>query len=290
MTKRNNEKRAGTKKTVSAAPVPPILHESSPESKPTFSFATPTQFVELPSKGKYYPEDHCLHNVENVEIKFMTAKDEDVLASRTLLQKGLAIDRFLQNIIVDKSIDVDSLLIGDKNAIMVAARITGYGPLYETKVTCPACAGVSDYEFNLEFCPINYGADLGELGIEHLFDNVFSIQLPVTKVNVSIRLINGYDEKRISSKADKKRRNKLPDISNITDLCKALIVSVEGQTGRKEISEFVDSMPAYDSKHIRTSYDAIMPDLDMKHDFLCRHCGTDTTLEVPLNAEFFWPK
>ena len=292
MSKRNNERRAGAKKSAPAVPVPPVVENDTqiPEQATSFSFTTPTEFVDLPSLGRYYPEDHILHNKESVEIRFMTAKDEDILASKTLLRKGVAIDRFLKNILVDKTIDVDSLLVGDKNAIMIAARTTGYGAHYETKVTCPACAGVSDYEFNLDFCPVNHGDISEEPDITHDGGNLFSLKLPATGANIQIKLLTGHDEKRFTSALARKKKNNLPDISNITDLCKVLIATVEGSDKPGIINNFVNSLPAFDSRYIRQMYDVVMPNIDMKHDFLCQHCGTDTTLEVPLNAEFFWPK
>ena len=138
--------RDNSKRTSAGADPAPAAAE---EARPTLDFATPTEFVELPSKGRFYPEGHSLYQQETIEIKYMTAKDEDILTSPTLLKKGMAVDRFLQNVILDKRIKVSSLLSGDKNAILVASRINGFGHEYTTKVTCPACAAVSENAFDL---------------------------------------------------------------------------------------------------------------------------------------------
>ena len=105
----------------------------------TLSFVVPTEFVDLPSAGRFYPPSHPLHNKEHVEIKYMTAKEEDILTSQSLLEKGLALDRLISNLLVNKKINVDSLLVGDKSAILIAARSSGYGADYETDVGCPSC-------------------------------------------------------------------------------------------------------------------------------------------------------
>ena len=139
---RNNEERLGAHK--SADPVPPMT-----PSGESFSFATPTEFVELPTGGKYYPEGHTLRGKDSVEIRYMTAKDEDILSSKTLLKRGIALDRLLQSIIIDRTIDINTLYIGDKNAILVAARVTGYGEEYKAKTTCPSCASTVEFEYNL---------------------------------------------------------------------------------------------------------------------------------------------
>ena len=122
---------------------------------PSFSWSVPTEFVELPSEGLFYPPGHPLHNEKTVEIRFMTAKEEDILTSRSLLKAGVALDRMLQNTLINKSIDVNSLLIGDKNALLVAARRTGYGPEYATSVNCPNCGAQVEHTFDISEPPIN---------------------------------------------------------------------------------------------------------------------------------------
>lgn len=128
-------------------------------------FIAPTEFVELPSKGIGYLEDHPLHNKETIEIRFMTAKDEDILASRALLKKGIALERFMENIIVDKDIKPGGLFVGDRNAIIIAARRSGYGANYETLVTCPACGAKNTFSFDLNNAKIHEPIFTDELKI-----------------------------------------------------------------------------------------------------------------------------
>ena len=113
------------------------------------NFVAPTEFVELPSKGLGYASDHPLSGKDVIEIRYMTAKEEDILTSATLLKKGIAVDRFMQNIICDSNINIDDLLIGDKNAILIAARASGYGAEYETQIQCPNCATKAELTFDL---------------------------------------------------------------------------------------------------------------------------------------------
>ena len=94
----------------------------------------PTEIVDLPSKGHFYVQGHPLSSGK-VEIKYMTAKEEDILTSQNLIQQGTVIEKLLQSLIVDKSVKVDDMLIGDKNAIMGAARILGYGKDYQFTYT-----------------------------------------------------------------------------------------------------------------------------------------------------------
>ena len=207
---RNNSRRAGgeSKKKVEDS--------SSPAHMAPLDFSTPTEFVELPTEGRYYPEDHPLYNQSVVEIRHMTAKDEDILTSRALLKKGIALDRFLQNILVDKRISLDSLYVGDKNAILVGARVTGYGPSYDTQVTCPVCTTTNKFSFDLESGNINSGADFEEYEITEKSGGTFIIKTPATKVDVEVRLFTGQDEKYLLQTSTEKKKRNLPE-SSLTD-------------------------------------------------------------------------
>ena len=126
----------------------------------------------------------------------MTAKEEDILADQNLMKKGLTIDRLLRNVIVDRSINPDDLLIGDKNAILVATRIGGYGPEYDTKVICPVCYAHGKHEFDLSEVKINFQESLEEIDVRSSGDGTFFVTTPRTNVEIELRLLNGRDEKK----------------------------------------------------------------------------------------------
>ena len=147
-------------------------------------FVAPTEFVDLPSQGKGYPAGHPLHGEETIEIRYMTAKDEDILSSQTLLKKGIALERFLQNIIVNNAIDAKKLFVADRNAILIAARISGYGNLYETKVACQSCGANSEQSFDLNEKKITYTSFSKELGVEETGNGTFITAMPHSKFKV----------------------------------------------------------------------------------------------------------
>tara|TARA_R100000008_G_scaffold22486_2_gene11942 strand:- start:4813 stop:5604 length:792 start_codon:yes stop_codon:yes gene_type:complete len=252
-----------------------------------FSFVTPTEFVDLPSGGRFYPKEHPLHGVDVVEIRHMTAKEEDILTSESLLKKGLAIDRLLQSVVIDKTIQIDSLLVGDKNALLMASRITGFGSLYETTVKCPVCRETNELVFNLEELGTRDGSELPE-GVTVDDDGHFSFTLPQTGAELKVRLLTSRDERNLTQAAEKKKRMKMPD-SRSTDLLKAVVVSVSGHTDPAALSQFVEMMPLQDVKHLRTTYEQIKPDLDIAYPFDCEHCSHEGEVQMPLTAQFFWP-
>jgi len=285
MSARNNETRLGVSNPDADAPV-----EQSNKSG-DFSFTTPTDFVDLPSGGLFYPDGHPLHNQDSIEIRYMTAKDEDILTSQTLLKKGIAIDRLLENIIIDKSIKIDDLYVGDKNALVVAARITGYGEDYEVSLTCPNCSSTNSHVIDLSNLKTNKFDErlLEDLNIEKTQNNTFIIHLPRSKVNVEVKLLTGRDEKGYLLSSENRKKHNLPE-SLSTDQIKLFVVSVNGEGKKDVISSFVNNMPAYDSRYLRKVYTEIAPNIQMECDFECQECSASSTIDVPFTTAFFWPK
>ena len=286
---RNNEDRLGVKHP-SEPPLPDTVenNSSNSEAQPALQFVTPTEFVELPTKGKFYPEGHPLQGQEVIEIKHMTAKDEDILTSRSLLKKGVAVDRFLQNVIIDKRIRVEDLYVGDKNAIIVASRANGYGNEYSTRVTCPVCASANDYSFDLSEAKIK-SADDADQQHKHVGGDQFLVALPKMNVEVTIRLLTGKDEKRLLQIQERARKNKLPETTLTTQL-KMYVMAVNGNFDPLTVGALIQNMPASDSRYLREAYKSIVPDIDLTQWYTCDVCGNEEEMEVPFTTDFFWPK
>ena len=299
MTERNNQDRSAPPQAPPQHPAQPnpeinpqgIPQNIAPQSGANLQFTVPTEFVDLPSKGKYYPPGHPLKGRESVEIKYMTAKEEDILASPTLIKKGIVFDRLIQSLVVDPPIKPDDLLIGDRNAILVAARITGYGKDYPTDVTCPACKKKGKFNFDLELASISTSVDdemYNLASVQETENGTFNINIESINTLLEVRPLNGRDEKKLTSVASAKSRNNLAD-APITDGMKSYIVSVNGIQDRAYINQFVDTLPARESRKIRVIYRNIIPKVSIKSLYSCANCGHEQELEVPLNIDFFWP-
>jgi len=252
-----------------------------------FSFVVPTDFVELPSQGRFYPEGHPLHGQDSIEIRQMTAKEEDMLTSRTLLKKGVALDRVIASLIVNKQIDPDSLLVGDRNAIIIAIRVAGYGNIYDTKVSCPSCGAKQEYSFNLNDANVYLGEDAKDLGVKDNDNGTFNVTLPRTGVDVQFRLLNGRDEK--SFLTGMQNDKKLKDERNVTRQLAAIVVSLNGDSSMQAKQYFIENVPSIDSRHLRLAYRLAAPNIDLTQDFECSECSHEQEMEVPLSADFFWP-
>lgn len=278
---RNSQDRLGSQAPSADPPIP------APSTSSQLEFVVPTEFVELPSRGLLYPEGHPLREVSEVEIKFMTAKEEDILTDKVLLKKGLALDRLMSNIILDKTINPDMLLTGDRTAIMIAARKSAYGPEYDTKTVCPVCFSHGRHTFDLDNAEVrfNQGKDVASID-----DNMtIRVTTPRSKVKVALKFMTGHDEKKILEKQNNNKRLKLPENSLINQL-RTIIVSANDNTDRRYINSFIDAMPAFDSRYIRDIYQKNNPTIQLKEEYVCGECNATSMVDVPFTTDFFWPQ
>jgi len=253
--------------------------------KDDFGFEIPVESVPLPSSGLVYSSDSPLHLQETVDIKAMTAKEEDILTSRALIKKGTVITTLLNSCLVDKNISVQEMLSGDRNAIMVALRITGYGAEYTAEVDCPACGFKSKQEFDLSEMPIKRL----ELKPVQEGQNVFEFKLPVTKKNVHFRFLTGADEEELLVLQERKKKIGSLTDSIVTTKLQYSILSIDGKTDKNLISSFIRNMPARDSLALRKFIDNNEPGIEMKAHMSCPSCHEQSEVRIPLGASFFWP-
>ena len=237
-------------------------------------FKFPTEEVDLPSKGLLYPKDNPLSSGK-VEIKYMTAKEEDILTNQSFIQKGTVLDKLLQSLLINKDIKTEDLFVGDKNALFVAARILGYGKEY--KVTIAGKSETIDLT-ELENKPID----------EALFlkgNNRFTYKLENTGTVLEFKLLNGHDEKKIERElAGLKKLN--PNSSpELTTRLKYVLLSVDGKEETKDIRDFVDNyFLARDARAFRKYVSDLSPDVNMEY---VLEGGEEVT--VPIGLNFFWP-
>jgi len=287
MASRNNMDRIGA--TATDDTTPPLSQE---EPRQTMHYVAPTELVDLPSGGKFYGEGHPLHGKDSIEIRHMTAKDEDILTNKSFIRKGIVLDRLLESIIIDPSISPRDLLIPDKSAVLVSARIDAYGEQYSAKIPCISCGSIADYEFDLEEAKrVNDFEEAANSSDDvSLTDKgTFLITLPKTKMTVEVKPLTGRDEATLTGTNATRIKNNLPELG-ITDQIKMFVVSAGSNEDRGFISGFVDNMPAADSLYLRTKYNTVMPSFELVEDWSCGDCRYEQVLEVPFTSEFFWPK
>ena len=240
-------------------------------------FNLPTETVDLPSKGLLYPKDSPLSSGK-IEMKYMTAKEEDILSNVNYISNGTALDRVLKSLIVDKKINFNQLLIGDKNAIMIAARILSYG---------------KEYKFTIR--DEEHSIDLSKLGNKKIDEkllengNEFDFTLPKTGNKIKFKLLTQEDENKVQREVEgRKKIDKNSNTEGSTRL-KFMITSVNENKESKDIRDFVDNyMLASDAREFRKHYITVSPDVDMIYKFENDN-GEEEEVDIPIGINFFWP-
>jgi len=237
-------------------------------------FKFPTEEVELPSKGLIYSKDNPLSSGK-VEIKYMTAKEEDILSNQSFIQKGNVLEKLLKSVIINKDINIDDLIVGDKNALLIATRILGYGKDYEISVNGTSYVLDMSTLENKEIVESDYEAGKNE----------FTFTTPATETILTYQLATGKVEKQIERElAGLKKINK-ENSTGLTTRLKYLITSVDGSEEKKDIREFVDNrFLARDSRAFRDHIAKTQPDVNLSY---ILDNGEEVTIPIGLN--FFWP-
>ena len=255
--------------------------------KDKFNWEVPVETVPLPSEGIVYRKDSALYGKKLIDIRAMTAQEEDILSSPALIKHGTVITSLLRSCLIDKSIEVEDMLIGDRNALMVSIRITGYGSEYGASTNCPQCSGQSNQSFNL-----------GSLEIKRLKiapvrkgENIFEFKLPITGKVVNFRFLSGRDEveRNVMLERMRKLTNGQGVERGITSRLEYQIVSIDDIEDRNAIIQFISKMPAQDSRILRNFIADSEPGIDMNCEMNCPHCSYAGRVALPIGANFFWP-
>ena len=239
----------------------------------------PSEVIDLPSEGRLYPEGSPLREGK-LEVKYMTAKEEDILTSQNLIKKGLVIEKLLDSLILTKGVKSEDLIIGDKNALMVAARILAYGPEYPCEVTNPNTGEQLTHTFNIADCPfVKLPKDVD--------GNNFDFELPVSKRKITFKLLSGKDERMINAELDKIKKLGTQIIPELTTRLRYLITSIDGETKQNVINSFVENMLSKDSLSLRQKINKVTPDIDLSQEIEIE--GETVTVDIPMTVNFFWP-
>lgn len=246
----------------------------------------PVEIAPLPSLGKVYPHNSPLHLCETVEIKAMTTREEDILTNRALIKTGKVVSALIKSCLANPDIRVEELIAGDRNALMMAIRITGYGADYEGELQCSACEAKFSHEFDLAQLPIkNLDIEPTSLGC-----NEFEFILPKSNRRVTFKYLNGKDEEEMMARAEVlKRKNMMAQENLVSTKLFYSILSVEGISERGQMSQFINNMPARDSLALRKYMDLHEPGIEMKQDTVCPQCNHTEEVVVPMGVTFFWP-
>jgi hypothetical protein len=263
-----------------------IPQQSRDQVQQELGFDIPVETVPLPSLGLAYEAGHPLHQCQTVDIRAMTAREEDILTSRALIKKGTVITHLIKSCLTNKDIDVSSLLAGDRNALMIAVRITGYGEKYNSDASCPGCGTNQKSAFNLSALPIR------ALNLTPTLPgaNSFEFILPLTGKRVEFKFATGRDEEEATITSDRRRKQGIMTENIVTNALQRAILSVDGDPNKSQIANFVRHMPARDSLALRNYISNNEPGVDLTVPFSCTSCDHEEDIALPMGVNFFWPQ
>ena len=241
----------------------------------------PTEVIDLPSGGKVYGKESPLAEGK-IELKYMTTREEDILMSENLIKKGVVIDKLLQSLIVTEGVKQEHLVLGDKNAVLVAARILAYGPEYTCEVTNPNNPEQKvEHTFDLTQCPFKQTVD----GVDYS-GNSFDYETPIGKTKIKFKLLTGIEEKQIEK--DLQQTSKFGYNAEVSTRLRYTITEVDGDNKPETITAFSQNMLARDSMALRNYIQEISPDIDLTSEIEIG--GESVSVSIPLTVGFFWPQ
>ena len=260
-----------------------VAPQTAPQYSAPKSYPFPTEIISLPSKGLVYAESNPLAKGE-ITIKLMTAREEDILTSSNLIKKGIQLDKLLESIVVEPGVNVNDLVIGDKNAILITSRILAFGPEYLAKITDPFDSEEVDVTIDLTTVKIK---EIDESILNR--HNEYPFTLPISKTQIKFKLLTHGDEQAINRDIEASQKT-LKTSNEITTRYRRMIVEVDGNREFGYISNFVSNrLLAGDSKALRKEVNKITPDLDLKFDYTSPITGETEALRIPFGIGFFYP-
>ena len=242
----------------------------------------PTEIIDLPSKGLPYAKSNPLAK-GTIEMKYMTAKEEDILTNQSFIKQGVVLDKLFRALIVSP-IEYNDLLLCDKNAIMIAARVLGYGKDYDIKIESPLSGDEIEYTVDLTQLKENEI----DWSVHSQGKNEFEFKLPHSQRTVTLQMITQRHQNQID--AEEKGLKKVKKTAGATTLLKHMITAIDGESDKSKIRHFIDQqLLAIDSRAIRQYYKKITPDIDFAIEVPDGESGDTFRHNLIPGLDFFWP-
>lgn len=243
-----------------------------------------THYVDLPTKGEFYPVNHPLKDVDKLEVKMLTTKEEDILTNQSYIENDVVLDKFLESIIIG-SFDPREMYDADKTAILVASRIEAYGPSYDIGLSCSGCGEFYSHTIDLE----SFGTQEPQEKLESTPEGSLLIELPKSKKVIEFRHLLPKEVATIQKTVDKMLKLNISTSFNV-EFYKRIILSVDGVQDKEQIGNFIDNLRLMDSRKLFLAYRNSLPTLNTSFTSRCPKCDNVNEGGMPIQANFFFPE
>ena len=255
------------------------------DNKVTHNLNGATFFVELPTKGAFYPEEHPFYNKEKIEVKMLTTKEEEILTNTSYIQNEVVIDKLLENIVLEPNFNPKEIFNADQLAILIATRIDAYDEEYPVLLDCEACGAKIDHTISLEKVLDN----VKESTIEKTDHGTLIVELPKSKKTVEYKVLLPADIASIERSVDKMKKMDIKT-NFLDEFYKRIIVSVDGSLDPQEKSSLIKNLKIKDSRYLTACYSKSLPDIDTTFTATCPSCQKEQEGGMPFQANFFFPE
>ena len=289
-----NSKRTEPRHNPPTPPINPPAPMAEPAKQNPFgiSFVIPTEIVHLPSGGEFYDEDSQMKGVKTLEIRSMTAKEEDIILNDSFIQQGVVFDRLIDSLLVVDDVKSEDLLDCDKMALLMSAAKTGYGEELQIGFLCENCSYSGPVTANLS--KILEDMKNRTFRIEDTEDVKYDdasktllFQLPITKIDVRIKTMTPADYKYLESSKKQKEKLSLP-FSETLEFLRRVLVEANGIVNPAELVKLTEVLPSADARAIVRIHNTSIPRLDKTQDLCCPQCGHEQKEDVPFSLGMFW--
>jgi hypothetical protein len=294
MGRNSNRNRVPRQKEPVTTPPRQVLPDI-PQEKPNpfgLSFAVATEIVHLPSAGNFYSENSPLRGVETIELKAMTAKEEDIMINDSYIQQGIVFDKLIDSLLITPGVRASDFIDCDKVALLTAARKTGYGDELVINHQCHECGHSGEVSISLSKMLERTKTEKFSIkeGDDWEYDQAsgtISFELPVTKLNVAIRIMNNEDFEYLAKSRERKQKLSLPHSETI-EFLRRVLVSANGETDPADLSKLTEVLPSADARKIKIIHNTNIPVFDTKQEVTCSECSATAEKEVPFSVGWFW--
>ena len=251
------------------------------------SFVVPTNIVDIASRGEFYGEDSTMFNRKTVEIRQMTAKEEEILSNADFIKDGTMLDRLIDSILVDKGINIDDMYVSDKNGIIIEARKNSYGPEYTVRDFCGACNTEQNFTYDLTKARISERKEIDGVTFDSA-TKTHEFVLPSSEVSVRTKVLSPADEEYLVGQKERAEKLKIGS-SDTLNFLRAVVVEANGVQDQTLLNKLFEVLPVLDIRMIKKVSNTAIPILDTTQEVTCGGCGHVAESEVPFSLGFFWP-
>lgn len=264
-------------------PIPTSVNTEQVQQVVTYK--VPTEIIDLPSKGLLYPKDSPLSS-GTLEIKYMTAKEEDILSTESYIRKGIVLEKFLESIIVTPNVSLSDMLVGDIDALTIAARIYGYGKDYEAFVETPSG---KKQRIEIDLTQLDFNL-LEERFVKQVGLNELDFELPKSQIKVTFKLLTQNDQKRYQDEVEKNKKAFSGETKAASTQFVYQLTSVDGNRDERYIRDFVENgLMAFDARAFRKYIETIQPGVNLSVEEIDRETNQPFSVDIPISLQFFWP-